>query len=303
LNCIININKPKGPTSHDIVYFARRLLGIKKVGHTGTLDPLAAGVLPICAGKATRAAEVLTNADKAYRAAFVLGITTDTQDAAGVPNVRCKDIDLTEKDIADEIAPFIGDITQIPPMYSAVKVGGKKLYQLARDGVEIERSERHVKIFDIKIHEIDLHNQIMVNEVAITAPRIVMDVKCSKGTYIRTLCADIGEKLGCGAFVTELTRTQSGQFHIEDSYTLEELERAKEDGSLHKHLTPLEDLFAQYSDVTVSGRDEIFAKNGGNPRAQGVIEDETYRVFSESGEFLSISRVRDGRLCIVKNFY
>jgi len=319
MNCIININKPKGRTSHDIVYFVRRLLGIKKVGHTGTLDPDATGVLPICVGKATRAAELLTNADKAYRATFVLGITTDTQDASGqVTDVRTSALaeliegpgnvpadpnDGLHLKIRDVIPYFTGNITQIPPMYSAVKVGGKKLYELARAGIEIERKERHITIFDIEICEIDLHNIIMVNSDKITAPKITIDVKCSKGTYIRTLCADIGEKLGCGAHMTELVRTQSGQFKLEDSYTLDELERAKEEGQLEKYLTPLEDLFSQYAEVTVSGRDEILAKNGGSPRVRGINESETYRVYSESGEFLSLSQARDGRLCIIKNFY
>ncbi|MCL2838895.1 MAG: tRNA pseudouridine(55) synthase TruB [Oscillospiraceae bacterium] len=303
MNCIININKPAGRTSHDIVYFVRRLLGLKKVGHTGTLDPDATGVLPICVGKATRAAELLTNADKAYRATFVLGITTDTQDASGTPTIQCKNINLTEEEIKAVIFQFTGNITQIPPMYSAVKVGGKKLYELARAGIEIERKERHITIFDIEIREIDLHNIIIVNQTEVNAPKITIDVKCSKGTYIRTLCADIGEKLGCGAHMTALVRTQSGQFKLEDSHTLDALERAKEEGRLLEYLTPLEDLFSQYSDVTVSGRDEILAKNGGSPRVQDLVEDETYRVFSENGEFLSLSQAKDGRLCIIKNFH
>jgi len=311
MNVILNINKPKGPTSHDIVYFVRRLLGLKKVGHTGTLDPMATGVLPICVGKSTRAAELLTNADKAYRATFILGITTDTQDATGTPEVRCKGVNFTTDEITAAISLFTGEITQIPPMYSAVKVGGKKLYELARQGVEIERKERKVKILDIEIREIDLHNKITINETELIAPKITIDVKCSKGTYIRTLCADIGEKLGCGAFMSELIRTQSGQFRLEDSYTLEQLKRAKEDGTLQNYLTPLEDLFSQHTRVTVSGRDEIFAKNGGNPKVNGqltidngqLMEGEICRVFSESGEFLSLSEVKDGRLCIIKNFW
>jgi len=308
MNVILNINKPKGPTSHDIVYFVRRLLGLKKVGHTGTLDPMATGVLPICVGKSTRAAELLTNADKAYRATFILGITTDTQDATGeITNIVGRHALgtplVTKPEITAAISLFTGEITQIPPMYSAVKVGGKKLYELARQGVEVERKERKVKILDIEIREIDLHNKFTINETELIAPKITIDVKCSKGTYIRTLCADIGEKLGCGAFMSELIRTQSGQFRLEDSYTLEQLERAKEDGTLQNYLTPLEDLFSQHPSVTVSGRDEIFAKNGGNPCINNVNEGETCRVFSESGEFLSLSEVKDGRLCIVKNFW
>ena len=319
MNCIININKPKGKTSHDIVYFVRRLLGLKKVGHTGTLDPDATGVLPICVGKATRAAELLTNADKAYRATFLLGITTDTLDMTGeiVEISHCRgepcSPEVTEDDIQMVISQFIGEITQIPPMYSAIKIGGKKLYELARAGIEVERTKRSVIIESIKILEIDLHNKIMLNQIEINAPKIVIDVKCSKGTYIRTLCADIGEKLGVGATMSELERTQSGRFSIENSYTLSELELAKEDGSLHNYLTPLEDLFAEYDDVTVSGKCETLVKNGGAPRVsngqlimdngQLLVEGETYRVFSESGEFLSLSKVKDGRLWIVKNFH
>jgi len=319
---------------------------MKKVGHTGTLDPDATGVLPICVGKATRAAELLTSADKGYRATFLLGITTDTLDMSGEIVSQTTDFVVTEEAVRAVIAGFVGEQTQIPPMYSAIKVGGKKLYELAREGIEIERKERQIIIESIEILEIDLHNkitvnlssvnrendlhnnvivnsldenldkglhnEIMVNQTEILAPKIVIDVKCSKGTYIRTLCADIGEKLGVGATMSELVRTQSGRFCIEDSYTLEALEQAKADGSLHNCLTPLADLFEEYSDIVIPEKYEALVKNGGAPNIKGLSvanernlspkDGETYRVFSENGEFLSLSIVRDERLWLLKNF-
>ncbi|MBR4723262.1 MAG: tRNA pseudouridine(55) synthase TruB, partial [Clostridia bacterium] len=218
MNGIIVIDKPIGKTSHDMVSFVRRLTGIKKVGHTGTLDPDATGVLPICIGRATKAADMLTVSDKAYRTQLVLGKTTDTQDASGKV-LKERQVMVTQADIEETVSQFIGEISQIPPMFSAIKKGGKKLYELARQGISVEREPRKVTIYDIVIEEINLDNKT-----------VTLDISCSKGTYIRTLCEDIGEKLGCGAYMNSLVRTKSAGFTLSDSYTQEELAEMKENG-------------------------------------------------------------------------
>ena len=216
INGIININKPAGMTSHDVVYRLRKLFGIKKIGHTGTLDPDATGVLPMCIGKATRTSDMLTATDKRYTAEVTLGAATDTQDSSGkvIKSADVKDFGITEAKILDTLNEFVGEISQTPPMYSAIKVNGKKLYELAREGKEVERKPRIVTVYSIEPLGFDLENN-----------KFTIDVSCSKGTYIRTLCNDIGEKLGCFAHMSSLKRTASGRFTIDDSYTLEEVER------------------------------------------------------------------------------
>ena len=208
---IANINKPMGKSSAFVVAVIRRITGIKKVGHTGTLDPLATGVLPICIGReSTRLADKIMTGTKQYRAVIELGKTTATQDSEGeILSVR--KVNITEQQAKEVIKTFVGEITQIPPMYSAIKINGKKMYELARQGIEVERKARNVTIYDILIEDISL-------------PFITILVTCSKGTYIRTLCADIGEKCGCGAYMKSLVRTKNGRFDIEDSVTLEEFE-------------------------------------------------------------------------------
>ena len=192
---IINVYKEKGFTSHDVVAKLRGIVGQKKIGHTGTLDPDATGVLPVCLGKATKLCDLLTDKNKTYEAVLLLGKTTDTQDITGEVLEEKSTEALTEEKVREAIEGFIGDYEQIPPMYSALKVNGKKLYELAREGKVIERKARLVKILDIQILEIDL-------------PKVRMEVSCSKGTYIRTLCHDIGEKLGCGGCMESLIRTR-----------------------------------------------------------------------------------------------
>lgn len=209
MNGIVNVLKPPNLTSHDVVSFMRRVLKTKKIGHTGTLDPMAAGVLPICVGKSTKVIEYMENDNKGYRCQMKLGSSTDTQDRWG--NVIFSSTEIPdENSIRNTIESFIGDIDQIPPMYSALKVNGKKLYELARAGVEIERKPRKRKILDIDILSIDYDT-------------ILFDVVCSKGTYIRTLCNDIGNMLGCGGHMTFLLRTFSGMFSLKESITMEEI--------------------------------------------------------------------------------
>lgn len=291
MNGIIIIDKPIGKTSHDMVYFVRRLTGIKKVGHTGTLDPAATGVLPICIGNATKVCELLTNSDKVYRVSFMLGMTTDTLDADGEVLTE-QPVTATEQEIRAVAEAFVGDIIQVPPMYSAVKVNGKKLYELARMGVEVERKERHVTIKALNISDIDMERFI-----------VTMDVECSKGTYIRTLCDDIGMKLGCGAFVCELRRIRSGIFDIEDSYTAEELLRIKDEGGLEKCVKPADSLFSECPAIVVGKAEEKKVKNGARLQKNGLCDGALYRIYSQDGEFLALSRASGGMLVLEKAFW
>lgn len=290
MNGIIVVNKPLGKTSHDIVYFMRRLTGIKKIGHTGTLDPMASGVLPICIGSATKAADMLTLSDKRYTAELALGMTTDTQDAEGEVLTECA-VNLTADEITDAIKSFEGDIEQVPPMYSAVKKDGKKLYELARKGIEVERKKRAVTIHEINIINIDLENYI-----------VKIDVLCSKGTYIRTLCEDIGVKLGVGAYMNTLVRTKTGRFTIEESYTLDNLTKMKEEGTLSDAVTPVDALFEEYPKIALNEKQTRSITNGIRMSYSGT-EGQSYRLYDNSGQFLCISKCEDGRLVLEKSFW
>ncbi|MBO5453580.1 MAG: tRNA pseudouridine(55) synthase TruB [Clostridia bacterium] len=226
---IANINKPIGKSSAFVVAVIRRITGIKKVGHTGTLDPLATGVLPICIGReSTRLADNIMQGTKQYRAVIEFGKTTETQDSEGAV-LSEKKVEINENQAKEIINSFIGEITQIPPMYSAIKINGKKMYELARQGIEVERKSRIVTIYDIEIEDVSL-------------PFATVLVTCSKGTYIRTLCADIGEKAGCGAYMKSLVRTKNGRFSIEDSLTLEEFEEKWKAGEFDEILVSPEEF-------------------------------------------------------------
>lgn len=281
---VIVLNKPKGKTSHDMVYFVRRLTGIKRVGHTGTLDPMAEGVLPICIGKATKAADMLTASDKGYTAVMRLGKTTDTLDAEGEVTSE-HEVTCTEDEIRAAVDEFVGEISQIPPMYSAIKKDGKKLYELAREGIEIEREARTVTIHSIDVLSID-------------GCDVTIDVRCSKGTYIRTLCDDIGARLGCGAYMTALTRTKSGMFSIENSYKPEELS-----GDISQKLIPTDRLFAHLHSVKVNDFLAAKVKNGVPIRYLKLSEGKEYRVYDEQGSFLCVSRFCGGELKMEKAFW
>lgn len=235
---VILVNKHKGVTSHDIVFKIRRLFGTKKVGHTGTLDPLATGVLPVLVGRAAKAAEYLLSENKKYIAELKLGITTDTEDITGTILSKTDTLP-TKSEFFDACRQFVGGIQQVPPMYSALKVNGEKLVDLARRGIEIEREARKITVYSLEPE--------VINE-AEGLYRI--SVACSKGTYIRTLCKDIGERLGCGATMTELIRTESGTFNINDSYTIAELEEMDLEKRLSL-LTPVESLFTEAPAVTL----------------------------------------------------
>lgn len=235
---VILVNKHKGVTSHDIVFKIRRLFGTKKVGHTGTLDPLATGVLPVLVGRAAKAAEYLLSENKKYIAELKLGVTTDTEDITGTILSKTDTLP-TKSEFFDACRQFVGEIQQVPPMYSALKVNGEKLVDLARRGIEIEREARKITVYSL--------DPEVINE-AEGLYRI--SVACSKGTYIRTLCKDIGERLGCGATMTELIRTESGTFNINDSYTIAELEEMDLEKRLSL-LTPVESLFTEAPAVTL----------------------------------------------------
>ena len=217
---VLNIYKEAGWTSFDVVAKMRGILKIKKIGHTGTLDPAATGVLPVCIGKGTKKVESFMADDKVYRAVMLLGVTTDSQDMTGEILTR-SEVNHTEQDVREAIKSFIGGYDQIPPMYSAKKVGGRKLVDMARKGIEVERKPRFVNIMDIGIDDMSL-------------PRVTMTVTCSKGTYIRTLCHDIGQKLGCGAAMESLIRTRVGRFKIEDAVTLDDLQKLADEDRLEE---------------------------------------------------------------------
>lgn len=235
MNGVLIIDKPRGITSHDVVDEIRRLFHIRKVGHTGTLDPDATGVLPVCVGKATKIAQFLLSSDKEYEAVMILGIRTDTQDSTGKVISRVEKLNFGEKEVRDTFSNFTGELEQIPPMVSAVRYKGKKLYELARQGIEIERAPRKIRIFELNIMDCEI-------------PRIRFKVVCSKGTYIRTLCLDIGDMLGCGAHQAELIRLRSGPFKLSDAITLKEL---KEMSNPEKKLIPPEQALSHLQKVGV----------------------------------------------------
>lgn len=290
MNGVIIVNKPYGKSSHDCVSFVRRMTKIKKVGHTGTLDPLATGVLPVCIGKATKACELLTSQNKAYTAELILGMTTDTLDCEGEV-LTDQPVLCTEEDVRSVIMSFVGDIEQIPPMYSAIKKDGKKLYELARQGISVEREKRKITIYSIEILEIDM-----------TRGSVTINVECSKGTYIRTLCEDIGMRLGCGAYMNSLVRTKSGSFKIDDSHTFEEIEKMASDGTLKAALIPVDELFG-YPKIVVDKRQSDFIVNGVRTRFKGLLEGQVYRVYDENGEFLCVSECIEERLTLKKAFW
>lgn len=246
----LNIYKEKGFTSHDVVAVVRRTLHMKKVGHTGTLDPDAEGVLPICVGRGTKLSDLIMDGKKSYRAILTLGVTTTTEDASGEV-VEEKPVAFDEEKIRQVVHGFVGEISQIPPMYSAIKINGKKLYELAREGKEIARKSRKITIYDIRIRRFLPPNQVEI------------DVDCSKGTYIRTLCADIGQALGCGGHMATLLRTATGGFLLENAIKLGELKNLAEEERVDTVLLPLAEALREYEEVTISEKSTKLLYNGG----------------------------------------
>lgn len=279
-NGIINIYKEAGYTSHDVVAKMRGICKQKKIGHTGTLDPDAVGVLPVCLGSGTKLCDMLTDKEKEYITELLLGVTTDTQDTSGQVLTR-REVLVTEQEVIQAIQSFQGVYKQIPPMYSALKVNGKRLYELAREGKEVERKARLVSIPNIEILEIKL-------------PVIRMKVTCSKGTYIRTLCADIGEKLGCGATMTYLERTRVGNFTAEQAITLSQLEELRDKGRIIEKIYPVDSVFENCPVLHILEEHQKLINNGNSFFPNQTIEQRSYltgqwvRVYSEEEKFYGI---------------
>lgn len=283
-NGIINVYKEPGYTSHDVVARLRGILKQKKIGHTGTLDPAAEGVLPVCLGSGTRLCDMLADRTKTYQAVMLLGVTTDTQDTTGAVLSQNREgaMALADEEIRRTALGFKGDYAQIPPMYSALKVDGKKLYELARAGKEIERKARPVQILEISVDKIQL-------------PWVEMTVTCSKGTYIRTLCHDIGGLLGCGGAMEHLIRTRVDHFHIEDSLRLEEIEALRDEGRVAEAVCTVEEALAAYPPLTVLPSGDKALKNGNPCFRQQLLEASSdcadgslYRMYNSQGEFTGV---------------
>lgn len=283
----VNVLKPTGMTSHDVVTWARKLFGQRKIGHTGTLDPGATGVLVLSLGRATRLSEYVLELSKSYRCEMVLGRTTDTGDAFGKVVEQKSVPEFSQEQLEEVFRKFKGNIKQVPPMTSAVKVGGKKLYQLAREGKTVARKERLVKIYSLDIVRVD-------KEAGITS--ITFDVSCAKGTYIRTLCHDIGQELGCGAFMKFLLRTKVGPFEIGAAFTLEELERCK--GEPEQFLLPMDTAVSHWSKVKLTS--EYFRRklcNGNLIQSGGFVMDADHsqsevRIYDHNDCFIAIGYVQ-----------
>lgn len=306
MNGILNVLKPPEMTSFDVVAHLRGLFGTRKIGHAGTLDPLAVGVLPVCVGRATRAIEFLMDKDKYYRAELTLGIITDTQDSSG-KTLSSVATDCSDNEIKDTVDSFTGKYLQMPPMYSALKVDGKRLYELARNGIEIERQHREVEIYSAKVLAIDRTNGI----------KVLLDVHCSKGTYIRTLCADIGERLGCGGHMSFLLRKRAGPFDISAAYTLEELSRKQKNGTIQSVLLGVETIFDSITGFTLDENSDKKFRNGmsipvsnalalNDSRQEDGKENNFIRVYGTTGEFIALGAVKkyeDGTYLKVKKFF
>lgn len=281
----INIYKEKGYTSHDVVAIVRKTLNIKKVGHTGTLDPDAEGVLPVCIGSSTKLADYIMAERKGYRAEITFGAETTTQDASG-EIIAEYDFVYDEEKIKEAVKSFIGVQMQLPPMYSAIKVNGKKLYELAREGVEIERKTRKIEIFNIDIIEFMPPN------------KAIIDVDCSKGTYIRALCSDIGKKLGWGAYMSALTRTASGNFRLENAVKLDELKEAAKNGEEEKYIISPNNVLSGYKRFDVSEKASKMLYNGGKIYSQYLksndkaTDGETVLGYDSTGKLVGIYTYR-----------
>lgn len=277
-NGIINVYKEPGFTSHDVVAKLRGICKQKKIGHTGTLDPAAEGVLPVCLGAATKVCDLLTDRTKTYVAVLRLGVVTDTQDMTGTILSTSEEIP-DEASVRAAIMSFQGTYDQIPPMYSALKVDGKKLYELAREGKTVERKARRVEISEINIQKVEL-------------PLVTIEVTCSKGTYIRTLCEDIGAKLGCGGAMEHLLRSRVGEFDLNEAVRLDELSEAAKEGRIADYVLAPDRLFLQYPAYTVSEEAERLLLNGNRLAAEDFVEmtelSQTIRIYRPNGNFFAI---------------
>ena len=284
MNGIVIVDKPQGWTSQDVTARLRRVFNTRRIGHGGTLDPMATGVLPVFVGRATRGVEFFEHAEKVYETVLKPGITTDTEDITGTVLTE-QDAFITGEMLEEVLAKFRGDIMQVPPMYSALKVNGQKLYDLARKGKEVERQPR-----PITIHELTL--------LGMEAEGIRLRVRCSKGTYIRTLCKDIGQALGCGGCMAALRRVAAGEYTAEEAVPLQVL---LETENPEQYLRPVDSMFRNYPQVTLSEKQEIRCRNGNSFSVQ--MAEGTYRAYGRNGEFLMLAKVENGVMSTIKSFW
>lgn len=287
MNGIILIDKPQDWTSHDVVAKLRGILHERRIGHSGTLDPLATGLLVVFVGRATRAVEFAEADSKEYIAGLRLGLSTDTQDISGNVIAECSDLP-DEGAVRRAVNSFIGDIEQIPPMYSAIKIGGKKLYELARKGQSVERAPRKITVSSIEI-------------IGREGGDYLLKIACSKGTYVRTLCNDIGASLGCGACMSSLRRVRAGAFSIEDAHSIDEVENAANEGQLVDIMLPVDTLFSALPELKVPESTANRLKTGNIIKISAA--DGDYRVYSDSAEFLLVGKVENGKLKTIKSFF
>ena len=284
MNGIVIIDKPAGWTSQEVTARQRRVFGTRRIGHGGTLDPMATGVLPVFVGRATRGVEFFEHAEKTYETELLLGVATDTEDTTGTVLFR-REVSVTPGQLAAVLERFRGEIMQIPPMYSALKVNGQKLCDLARKGRQVERQPRPVTI-----HELTLLSR--------EGDTLRLRVRCSKGTYIRTLCADIGEALGCGGCMQALRRTQAGEYTIAEAVPLQQLLESPEPET---YLRDVDTMFRGYPGVKLTANQEKRCRNGN--AFSVTLPGGTYRAYSQSGEFLMLAKVEDGVMSTIKSFF
>lgn len=284
MNGIVIVDKPQGWTSQDVVSKLRGVLQTRRIGHGGTLDPMATGVLPVFVGRGTRGVEFFEHAEKTYETVLQLGLATDTEDITGTV-LEEKAVSVTEAEFLEILNQFRGKIQQVPPMYSALKVNGQKLCDLARKGREVDRQPREIEIF-------------LLDCLEFTGTTARLRVRCSKGTYIRTLCKDIGQALGCGGCMAELRRVQAGEYTIEEAVPLAELIETADPES---YLRPVDSMFRNYPAVTLSAKQELRCRNGNSFSI--AMEAGTYRAYGQNGEFLMLAKVEDGVMSTIKSFW
>lgn len=289
LNGMINIYKEKGYTSHDVVARLRGILKQKKIGHTGTLDPEAEGVLPVCLGKGTKLCDMIENTDKTYQVTMLLGVETDTEDMTG-EILKESPVNCTEEEAVEAIQSFVGEIQQIPPMYSALKVNGKKLYELAREGKVIERKARPITIYSIDI-------------LSVALPEIVMSVRCSKGTYVRSLCRDIGAKLGCGGAMKKLLRTEASGFMLDQAYRLDQIEEMQKQNCVTDILTKIDFMFQKYPAVIIPASMNKLLYNGNTLPYDSENGYEKVRVYDAEEHFIGLYEYKKHMLKPLKLFF
>ncbi len=280
-NGVLIVNKEKGYTSNDVVAVARGILKMRKIGHTGTLDPDAEGVLPLCLGNATKLISIYENTDKEYSAEALFGVSTDTEDMTGniTERVTISPEEAPGKEEVERaLSSFIGGYDQIPPMYSAKKVNGKKLYELAREGKEIERRPSFVKIYDAKLTHYNY-------------PHLGLNIRCGKGTYIRSLIRDLGKKLSVPLTMESLIRTEASGFGLEEALTLDEVKGLSESGGIAEHIVSIESLFQDLPEIRVKGRDDTLLRNGNVLKLRERFKDGDHRVYTENGEFAALYTV------------